>query len=415
MRKDHPQRSSFNDYLKSVEKQEKAKRWKFFLIMGGFFTFLILLVLSYLPNSSPFMERIPLRELNPQQFQQLLSNNPSGIPVWDEEYGIADTLYHLSDLDRYQLYFEDHAVEWDTVTVTVDPDRFATLDEAISSDESESEEPLATPQLDILGTPKVGSPLQFLIENYEEDNIYLIDHGNGETVKMSNSHRYQYAHSGVYEVKMTVINAERGAQLAYSRSITIRPDKPTKVVMERANKRNRQEPLSSQIAQSPTELENSRGLDSQVSEVLSISQVPLKAEALEARPLGEVVQASEQVAVDEAFSTPPLEVAIISPMDFAEKMPTFPGGIPEMTQFLNRQLKYPELAREYEIQGIVYVQFVIAADGSLGAFKVAKGIGYGCDEEALRIAQNMPNWYPGEHAGKQVPVKFTIPVTFSLQ
>ncbi|MDR0969512.1 MAG: TonB family protein [Lentimicrobiaceae bacterium] len=98
-----------------------------------------------------------------------------------------------------------------------------------------------------------------------------------------------------------------------------------------------------------------------------------------------------------------------------ESMPIFPGGgEAKMMEFIAKSLKYPPLARESGIQGRVFVFFVVETDGSVSGAKVVRGIGGGCDEEALRVINSMPKWTPGKQRNKPVRVSFTIPVRFVL-
>lgn len=108
---------------------------------------------------------------------------------------------------------------------------------------------------------------------------------------------------------------------------------------------------------------------------------------------------------------PPKEVIIY---DVVSEMPEFPGGEEELYKFLGDNLKYPAMARESNIQGRVWVGFVVYEDGSIKDIQVLKGIGGGCDEEAVRVVKMMPNWTPGEQMGKKVPVKFRLPINFKL-
>jgi TonB family protein len=95
-------------------------------------------------------------------------------------------------------------------------------------------------------------------------------------------------------------------------------------------------------------------------------------------------------------------------------VPEFPGGIEGFFDFVNHNLKYPSLARRNGIQGRVIVNFVVEGDGTLSSIKVAKGIGDGCDEEAIRIIKLSPPWKPGSQNGKPVRVLYTVPIGFSL-
>ena len=97
-----------------------------------------------------------------------------------------------------------------------------------------------------------------------------------------------------------------------------------------------------------------------------------------------------------------------------ETMPTFPGGDAARIKYLQNNLKYPTMARESGIQGKVFVTFVVEKDGSITDVKVLRGIGGGCDEEAVRVIKNMPKWKPGKQRGKPVRVQFNMPIVFKL-
>ena len=97
-----------------------------------------------------------------------------------------------------------------------------------------------------------------------------------------------------------------------------------------------------------------------------------------------------------------------------EVMPEFPGGAGKMMEFIQKNLKYPMTARENDIQGRVFVTFVIEPDGSITNVTVMRGIGGGCDEEAIRVVQSMPNWKPGKQRGVAVRSSFTVPIIFKL-
>ncbi len=102
------------------------------------------------------------------------------------------------------------------------------------------------------------------------------------------------------------------------------------------------------------------------------------------------------------------------PLTIAEVMPEFPGGQEALFKFISNQLKYPQEAKESEVQGRVYVSFVVEKDGSITDVKVLRGIGSGCDEEAVRVVKGMPNWKPGTQAGKAVRVRYNLPIRYHL-
>jgi TonB family protein len=97
-----------------------------------------------------------------------------------------------------------------------------------------------------------------------------------------------------------------------------------------------------------------------------------------------------------------------------ELAPEYQGGQKALGKFLGSRLRYPVRARENKIQGKVYIGFVIEKNGSLSDFKVIRGIGGGCDEEAIRVLKLSPLWKPGYSNGKPVRTSYTLPITFQL-
>jgi len=98
-----------------------------------------------------------------------------------------------------------------------------------------------------------------------------------------------------------------------------------------------------------------------------------------------------------------------------ESMPEFPGGMGELMKFLAQNIKYPPLAKESGIQGRVFINFVVEPTGAISNVKILRGIGGGCDEEAVRVVESMPKWKPGKQRGKNVRVSYNLPVKFTLQ
>ena len=98
-----------------------------------------------------------------------------------------------------------------------------------------------------------------------------------------------------------------------------------------------------------------------------------------------------------------------------EQMPEFPGGDRALMDFVKDNIQYPAEAKEKGIKGLLYVNFIVEPDGSLSNIKVLKGVGGGCDEEAIRIVESMPKFKPGMQNGEAVRVSYTIPVIFRLE
>ena len=98
-----------------------------------------------------------------------------------------------------------------------------------------------------------------------------------------------------------------------------------------------------------------------------------------------------------------------------EDQPEFPGGTAALLEYLRKNIKYPAICRENNIQGRVLVTFIVNKDGAIVEPEVVKSVNPSLDKEALRVISQMPNWKPGYQRGKPVRVKFTVPVNFQLK
>ncbi len=128
-----------------------------------------------------------------------------------------------------------------------------------------------------------------------------------------------------------------------------------------------------------------------------------------------VVPVEEELNVVEEEVKP--EIVEVKPPPFivVEEMPSYPGGDESRIKFITENVVYPVMAKESNIQGTVYVTFVVENDGSITDVKVLRGIGGGCDEEAVRVVKMMPKWNAGKQSGKSVRVQFNLPIKFTLQ
>lgn len=102
------------------------------------------------------------------------------------------------------------------------------------------------------------------------------------------------------------------------------------------------------------------------------------------------------------------------PFVIVEQMPEFPGGNEAMMKYMSAQMKYPDEAVELGIGGTVFVTFVVERDGQITEVKVLRGIGSGCDEEAVRVLKGMPKWDPGKQNGMAVRTRYNLPFRFHL-
>ena len=101
--------------------------------------------------------------------------------------------------------------------------------------------------------------------------------------------------------------------------------------------------------------------------------------------------------------------------DIVDEMPVFPGGDNELLKYIEANLEFPQEAIDGGVQGRVFVNIIVEPDGSISNARIIRGIGSGCDEEAVRVIESMPHWNPGRRKGEEVRVSMTIPVSFKLQ
>ena len=97
-----------------------------------------------------------------------------------------------------------------------------------------------------------------------------------------------------------------------------------------------------------------------------------------------------------------------------ENMPEFPGGDLGLMKFIQKNVRYPAIAKEYNITGKVYVSFIVDKQGSVTNVKIVRGVDKNLDAEALRVVSLLPKYKPGKQRGKAVRVMFTIPINFTL-
>ena len=130
---------------------------------------------------------------------------------------------------------------------------------------------------------------------------------------------------------------------------------------------------------------------------------------------------STEVSQETRIETPVIEQEVKAEAEepeiftIVEEMPSFPGGDQALLEYMAKNTKYPPLARENGLQGIVVVTFVVDERGRIKDAQVLRGIGGGCDEEAMRVVQSMPPWKPGKQRGMSVRVQYNLPFRFTLR
>lgn len=122
----------------------------------------------------------------------------------------------------------------------------------------------------------------------------------------------------------------------------------------------------------------------------------------------------EDVIEDIVFEEPVEEEVADEVFTIVEQQPEYPGGMGAFYAFVTKKLKYPSQARRMGIEGKVFVQFVVDKAGNITEVMAVRGIGAGCDEEAVRVIKDSPQWKPGKQRGKSVKVRMILPITFKL-
>ncbi len=146
-----------------------------------------------------------------------------------------------------------------------------------------------------------------------------------------------------------------------------------------------------------------------------IVEVPDEEEIKEDLNLKFDVEVTEETKVEEVVVAPVEEKENVDEVfSVVEESAEPKGGMPAFYKYVGEKIKYPAQARRMGVEGRVFVQFVVNRDGTIVEVTAIKGIGAGCDEEAVRIVQSAPAWKPGKQRGKAVRQKMVIPIIFKL-
>jgi protein TonB len=154
-------------------------------------------------------------------------------------------------------------------------------------------------------------------------------------------------------------------------------------------------------------------------QAVNILEVPDVEEIEEELDIVLDVEVTEETALEDVVFDPDAyneaEEEVEEVFLFVEQAPTPKGGMKSFYDYVAQNLEYPVTARRMRIEGKVYIQFIINKDGSLTDFQILKGIGGGCDEEAIRVLKTSPKWNAGKQRGRPVKVKMSLPIMFVLE
>jgi len=146
-----------------------------------------------------------------------------------------------------------------------------------------------------------------------------------------------------------------------------------------------------------------------------IIEVPDEEEIEEEIEVDLDVEITEETEIEEiVFEEPVEEEETDEIFQIVENPATFKGGIGAFYQYVQKNMKYPSQAQRMGLEGKVFVEFVVGKDGKITDVRVLRGIGAGCDEEAIKVLKNSPAWTAGRQRGRPVRQRMVLPITFKL-
>ena len=165
-------------------------------------------------------------------------------------------------------------------------------------------------------------------------------------------------------------------------------------------------PQTEQMQPPPPQIQSPQVIEVADEEIVEEIRVDLDIEMTEDTKIEEVVfdntaEVIPEEKADEIFT-------------IVEEQPSPQGGLQAFYKYVGENLQYPAQARRMGIEGRVFVQFVVEKDGSLTDIQAVKGIGGGCDQEAIRVISEAPKWKPGKQRGRPVRVRMVLPIMFKL-
>ncbi len=422
MAKSNKRTNELEDYIRQVEAKEKNKKKKYiilsFLIVG-------VLGLSYIPyhliSQKSAFRSFRADELSIYMVDSIFEADSTRIVINNGEGKLPDT---IASVEGYiDLTSPESSAAMDSLSLQIIKFENDSIedggDEEIQYEKGVPNQVKKTklPQyyFALEGNKVVGESIQITIIDYDENVNYEIEFGNGVKRRIRKRTTYSYPKAGNFLINLIATNTANTPSI-YKRSISIQPkpaDKSDESQTQIANNSN-SEQQSQPISESLLASAESDEADNLFAEIIDNASSANQLSDLEtpSRNILNLTDENEEAKEKEVNNMTP---KVTGPLISAEKQPSFPGGEAAMYKFLSRKMRYPRLARDNNVEGKVYLQFVVEADGTLSNIKVLRGIDYGCDEEAIRVLRQMPRWIPGEQGGQKVPVYYTIRVSFRIQ
>ena len=377
-------------------------------------------------------QKFSLKELSYSQVINLFDHGAPEIIV-SHPFGM-DTLRKDSDYILLRDKIANKIESGATAVADRGSDDFADWEEE-TTDNAETEESLPVLRVDIAGSREAGSKLEFIIEDYDPEVFYYMDFGDGYRRKVDQNSVFTYSRSGTFTLHLYASIADKNLYDSYSKVLRITPSSKSASVSRPPDqntiadmfKENEDEGLINKPSFDPDEelglvdadfkeLEDEDNSEESDDELLISDLGGSDGGTPSSNPSVEDLNEEKPKRQPEEFvgTAEENEAAFDKAYFSAEVKPEFPGGGKAMGRYLRKNAIYPERASRAGIEGTVHVRVVVRADGSLSDLKVLKGLGYGCDDEALRLVSKMPRWIPGVQNGVSVPVYTVVRITFKL-
>ena len=420
---------NLENYILAVEKKEKQMRAVklaliAILLSGGSVLAYFMGVQPYLNSSS--YHRFFASELSFELVDSLLNVSQKPILVKHEGSQTFDTIRNIEDYVKFEL-------DGSSELIVVDDSGDSFLDGSPDGFDTDFS-PGANIALDIAGDRKAGNKLSFKIIPLGDDKLplYEIDFGNGLKKEIKSSIRYAYPTAGNYFVyvrstdgqsqtlyKLPLRIGQKTAIASNERTKEVAKENPTKVDAKKNEQPKVSQPSASQTQEANSSLatnakrSNSSGKNPYAlgSSGLSAStrEVPKVAPKVVAKPPKQMPSTETTSSASEKSNSEKFDPNAVF------ETPAFPGGSRSMSRFIARRLRYPRMAINNKVEGIVIAKFDVDEAGNISNPKIVKSLGYGCDEEVLRIVGTMPNWEPGTKNGDPIKAIHSIAIKFEIQ
>ena len=422
-----------DDYLQRIEERERASRRKKMIVLGlGLVAALSAGALYFILGSNKELKKYSIQELSKEKVTEIFDEDDSRIVV-AHALG-TDTIQNINEYQSLVDLFEGSEIQ---------PAFYQSSQAGSNEDDGFDEAPQEILQkfsIDISGSRTEGNQLIFTIEDYDPDINYTLSFGTGYKRKnVGRVSRYTYNSYGTYRLRLLASSPDRGSSI-YTKSVRIdRAKRETKTNENREvfAENNATPPAESEtsvgqpqiidgatrdINEEEQQEENIPNTENDTEDLKGIQEAeeagageeenpPIENKRVEAEKLEDNITESE---ASPPAPSPANTLSTPSVLFNADIMPEFPGGKNGLKRYFRKNYTYPQAARESGIEGTVFIRFVVKEDGSVSDIAVLKGLGFGCDDEAIRLVRKMPKWIPGEHAGKRVAVYKTMPIGFKL-